>query len=215
MTEPIFDDVTEDVYATLPEVYRTEDEPLGFPLKRWLSGIGSIQDEVKDLYERLHFVTPEDGGDPSASSELADPIKADVAWLPWLAQFVGLRLEFHGSSTWRDLLTSNQNGARPGTKEALKEVARHVLTGTKYVEVYDHSISAPGNGGEWDVMILTVTTETLSDPAAHITASGLKPAGILLHAVTFESTFDEIEAGFANWNAIEATDWQGIEEVGL
>jgi len=216
MTEPIFDATTERMWSRLPEIYRAEDQEQGWTFKKWLSGIGSALDTVNVLYGRFDFDTPDDGGAIGDSSELTDPMKADVAWLPWLGQFVGVHSENYASITnLRSAISSALTGLQPGTKLSIVEIVKTVLTGTQYVEVYDHSVTTPGDGGQWDVLIVTVTSETVSDPAAAVIAAGGKPAGILLHHVTFESTWDQIEAGFPTWADIDATTWQGISEVGL
>lgn len=217
MAEPTFDATTEDVWSRrVPGIYRVEDGPNGYALKRWISGIFGQLNTTEELKDRLDFTPLDEGGAPGESSDLTNPATADAVWLPWLAQFVGVRPENYATtSELRTAIASGASGFRPGTVDAIKELARSVLTGTQYVEVYDHSITTPGDGGEWDVLIVTVTSETTSDPATAVIAAGGKPAGVLLHHVSFNSTWDALEAGFANWNAIDAVDWQTIEEVGL
>lgn len=73
---------TERMYARLPAFYREDDETDGdYPLLRFLSLVGDQASEVEDIVDRL-------------PTDLANPIAAEAAWVPWLAQLVGLDTSF-------------------------------------------------------------------------------------------------------------------------
>lgn len=153
------------------------------------------------------------------TSDLVDPWAADPAWLPWLARLVGVNLV--ASLTvpeQRDAVAYATSGFRAGTKEAIAAAARSALTGTKHVEVYDHSISAPGNGGPWDILLVTRGTETpnVNTVLRAVTTKNAKPAGVVLHHRAYDTAWDTVEANYPTWQAVEAAgSWNAIQEAGL
>lgn len=216
MSEPIFDTSTERLYDRgLPIHYRSEDANLDWVLKRWLSGIGGQQNEVDTIIERFSYTPPEDGV-PHDTSDLVNPITCDFAWLPWLAQLVGVKLDGTLSPTDQRNQVDFVNFFR-GTKQHMAQAAQKVLTGDKHVTIFDHTItsSAIGAAGQWDMLVITLASETVSDPVAAIIAANAKPAGVNLLTETFTSTWDDVEAAHPDWTSWDATSWTGIEESGL
>lgn len=166
MSEPIFSDATERLYAGLPEAYPAADADLDWVLKRWLSGVVDQLGAIETLINRFAYTTPDAGGSPTSTSDLVDPATADTAWLPWLAQLVGMRLAVSGLGVpaQRLAIASALQGNKPGTKAAIAEAAQKCLTGTKRVRVFDHSTAIGvgiGTGTMWDVLIVTRASETL------------------------------------------------------
>lgn len=217
MAEPIFDAITERLYENLPEFYRTYDARQNWQLKKWLSGIGSVLNQVETLVERFDYTPPEEG-EKNDTSELVDPMKADAAWLPWLAQLVGTQLDPTDSEARnRTRIKSALSGVRAGTKAAMIEAAKKVLTGSQTIWIYDHSTPLGiGTGGEWDVLILTVQNETLSSPVDAIIEAGAKPAGVQLHHQYYGASWDDLETQRPTWADWEAAPtWQKLEETGL
>lgn len=90
---PTYTEATEQLYGMLPAHYRRADadQPgaLDQPFKRYLSTVGDQLQGLVDLIGRLGHV----GDDGRPASDLADPDRADARWLPWLAQFPGVRLD--------------------------------------------------------------------------------------------------------------------------
>lgn len=213
MPEPIYSATTERVYSNLPEIWRTQDELSGWELKSYLSSVLDQFGDVETMIDRFNFDALPDG-QPEDTSDLVDPYAADVKWLPWLAQLVGQQIVSATTSITRSRIAS-PNKFKAGTKTAMAEAAKNVLTGEQRVTIFDHSTSAPGNGGQWDILIITKSSETVSDPAAEIIRVGAKPAGIILHTTTFEATWAAIEAGLPTWADWDAKTWGEIEETGL
>lgn len=216
MTEPIFDTSTERLYERgLPQHNRTADIEQDWTLKRWLSGIGGQQYLVDALIERFAYTPPEDG-ELDDTSDLVDPLTADAAWLPWLAQLVGVRLDNTLTVPERRLQIAEVDLFR-GTKPHMAKVAQTVLSGDKHVTILDHTISsaAIGAAGQWDMLIITVTTETLSDPIQAIIDGNAKPAGVDLNHETFTSTWDDWEGYGTSWAIWDASSWTTMEESGL
>lgn len=211
------------IYGRLEEFRRDADARLGYPLLRWLSLLGDQAGEISDLFDRIDVLPVEDGGDPDATSALTDPTAADAAWLPWLAQFVGVQLdESMTEAEQRDAVRYASSGLRAGTKTGVAAAAKTVLTGGKYAKVYDHAVPNAGGtldpGSQWDVTIVTRTSET-PDPAlvlATVVAKGAKPVGDVLHHQPYSATWAQIEAAFPTWADIEAAGtWRAVEEAGI
>jgi hypothetical protein len=164
--------------------------------------------------------TPYLGLATGATSALVTPELADDAWLPWLAQLVGVRLNVGLDRQARvDSIRYASAGWRGGTKAAVADAARSALTGTKFVAVYDHSTEAGiGAGGPWDVLLITRLTETpdVSAVLAAVVAKKAKPAGVMLHHVAYNATWAQIVAAYPTWAALAAAgSWAVIEEAGL
>lgn len=223
MTEPVFDYTTERFYERLPEFYRRADADNAWVLKTWLSGLMSEYNDFDVLIDRFKYITQDSGGAPNDTSDLVDPMTADFPWLPWLAQHVGVVMnpnlsEADQRAAIQQRLT-NLN-TQPGSKGSVANAARVNLTGTRSVNVYDHStdVGTPGSSGPWDVLIVTIGSETPGgvDPIQDVLDANAKPAGVLLYHRTFESIWDDIEAGLVTWDDWEAAgSWREIEETGL
>lgn len=208
---------TRRIYDALPEFYRTADDaqpgPADLPLLRFLSLLGDQLGEVEDLVDRVDYVTANDGGTPGDTSDLVDPYAADVAWLPWLAQLIGVTLPpAVDDPARRDAIAFASSGWRAGTKAGMADAARSALTGTRYVQIVDHY-----TGDQWLVEVRTRTTET-PDPAAvlaAIAAKDAKPVGVELVATNYTTTWALLEAGRPTWADWEAAgSWRVLEETG-
>ncbi|MDP9167762.1 MAG: hypothetical protein M3O32_17140, partial [Actinomycetota bacterium] len=192
------------------------DEPVDWPLLRFLSLIGDQGGEVQTLLDRIGYVPVDDGGAPGDTSDLANPATADLAWLPWLGQLVGVHLSpgVVGQAA-RDAIAHAASGFQVGTKGAIAAAAASVLTGTRYVRVYDHSVAAISDGTQWDVMVVTRTSETSSGPdvLAAIVAQRAKPAGVVLHAVPYSATYTQTRAGTTDTYTARQAMWPYYQDA--
>lgn len=220
--EPTYSATTERIYASLPEHYRHADGPLGYPLKRYVSVTGDRLAAVETLLDRLDYRIGDEavpGSTATPTSELVDPDLADVEWLPWLAQLLGVQLGAGLSITERrDAVRFASAGWRAGTKGAVADAARSALIGSRYVEVHDHSTAAGGigTGGQWDVLIMTRASET-PDPAivlATVARQNAAPAGVKLHHKTYEATWTQVTTAFPTWADWNTRTWAQLQGVG-
>lgn len=60
MSEPIYTQFTERMYARLPEVMREADSLNGYALKRYISAIGDVEDQVERLIARFTYLSAQD-----------------------------------------------------------------------------------------------------------------------------------------------------------
>lgn len=237
---PYMSTLVDRLYQRLPEVYRTMDAVGStWAFKRYLGGLlvqaGIIDDTITAIAgERaVGPATPEPWAlrpDELATwqsnrrvraSALGDPMQADPAWLPWLAQLVGARLDPAASvDEQRDTIRYATSGWRGGTRQAIADAARTALTGTRYAQVMPHTTSVGGSpvaGTVWDITIVTRSSET-PDPGAVLGAilrKGVKPAGTILHHAVYGATWDQVEATLPTWADWESRTWDQLEQTGL
>lgn len=219
MARPTPSAFTERWYASLPEHYRDNDEPLNWPLLRFMSLLGDQAGEVFTLLTRIAYVPPDEGGAIGDTSDLVDPATADLGWLPWLGQLVGVKLTpaITGQAA-RDAVAGAVNGYQVGTKTAIANAARSGLTGTRYVSVYDHTVTTPGDGGIWDVLLVTRASETPDITAVTdaVVTKNAKPAGVTLRYRAYTATWTAMEATYGPaWSARNGRTWAQLQEAGL
>lgn len=229
------------LYQRLPEVLRTLDaRDSTWTLKRYLGSTLADMGLINDTIDRITGnspvgpAAPEPGGLPGDDlarwraarvdhpSELGDPLAADAAWLPWMAQLVGVHLDPSATEAERrDTIRFTTSGYRAGTRQAIADAAGSALTGSKYAAVFVHTTVVSGNlvaGTTWDITIVTRSSET-PDPGVVLGAvvrKGVKPAGAVLHHKAYNSTWAQIAALYptwADWHA--AGSWAKIQEAGL
>jgi hypothetical protein len=155
MAEPIFSATVERLYARLPEFIRTADLDQDYAAKRYLSLVGDRAGELEILIDRIDYVTTNDGGTIGDTSALVDPATADAAWLPWLAQLVGVRSGDLPTGALREAIGNAELGWQVGSQAAVIAAAQAHLTGTKTVTILRNYL-----GDQWRVRITTYTTET-------------------------------------------------------
>ncbi len=179
-----------------------------YPLLRYLSLLADQAGEIEELLDRFNYpATP--------TCDLTNPLTADVAWLPWLAQLVGVSLPptISDVAGARDAIRYASGGWQAGTKTAVANAAKSVLTGTQYCVVADHY-----SGDMWQLEVRTRGPETPSgtpDPViAAILAKNAKPAGVALVHTTYAATWATLESAYPTWAAWEAQDWELIEDTG-
>lgn len=217
MTEPVFTESTERLWERMPGVYKFEDAQHEWQMKRWLSGVVDVFGDVDTLIDRIKYVPPEDGPElQDLHSDLVDPNQADAAWLPWLAQLVGVHFDYLLTEVQkRERIASAIGGVRAGTKAAIIQAVQAVLTGTKTVYVYPFSNAVGGinAGTQWEVLIMTLAAETVSDVVQAVVNAGAKPAGVKLYHVTYGATWTTVEAAKPTWTNWDATTWEQLEQL--
>jgi hypothetical protein len=224
MAAPVFSDFTERLFARLPDTVRNSDEEQsvpdgGYPLKRWIAGIGDVCGSIEDTYNRMMWKLEGEGGAPGDDSDLANPATADSAWLPWISMIRGLtNKRAMDESKRRELLASDTNYKR-GTKQSIINAVTPSLTGDRFCEVYDHTsdFAQIGAATVWDLLIVTKAVQTPGgvDPVQLVIDADCKPAGVTVRSAFVTSNWDAIEAVTTTWNIWDGYDWTGIETIGV
>ena len=97
-------------YRRLPAYMRDADaaqQNPALPLLAYMACLGEQQGAVEALYDRLDWVPPNEGGPAPDSglvhsrSDLVSPFSADDAWLPWLANILGVPRYDRSLAQWR------------------------------------------------------------------------------------------------------------------
>lgn len=239
---PYMSTLVDRMWDRLPEIHRRMDAADStWTFKRYLGGVlhyvGGIDATITAILgERpIGPASPQPWGLPpdemerwlsnrvTRPSALGDPTQAQTAWLPWLAQLVGARLDPAATDAeHRDTIRYATSGWRGGTRGAIEDAARSALTGTRFVRAVPHAVPNANGGIDpgtvWDITIVTRTAET-PDPDAVLGAvlrKGVKPAGAVLYHTPYQATWDQVEAILPTWADWEAAGtWTTIEEAGL
>lgn len=238
---PYMSGLVDRLYARLPQIYRTMDaRDAQWPLKRWLGAALDYQGRLDAHVTAWRGERPIGPADPepwglspgelarwrderqSVLSTLGDPMTADAAWLPWMAQLVGAVLDPAASEAEkRGTIRYATSGWRAGTRGAIADAAKSALTGNRYARVVPHTKPSGAGGLEpgsiWDITIVTRVSET-PDPDAVLGAvlrTGVKPAGVRLHHAVYEATWDQVEAVYPTWLELEGVTFDQQSEAGL
>lgn len=145
------------LYDRLPAVYRDRDVTAGtgpnvFPLLRWLGCLVDQAGQIEALIDRFS---------PNLTSALTDPSTADVDWLPWLAQLVGVTLgPVVTPGLAQQAIANALGGVQPGTKQSIVNAVAPYLSGTQQVTVTDHY-----GGNPWEIEVATLAAQTPSTVA--------------------------------------------------
>lgn len=126
---------TKEWHEGLPAAYRAADAVTdqgigGYPMRRWMNGIGEIAGQVRDI------------ADAAFEGSLTDPARVPDQAVRWLAQMLGIPNEQRNLSPadLRVYLTTMTSNGRPavGTRQSIAEVAQLYLKGTRQVSVVPH-----------------------------------------------------------------------------
>lgn len=216
MAEPIYDETVERFYDRLPGLYKFEDTQNDWTMKKFIASICEQLHVVDHLSDRFIYAPPEDHPvEEQKHSDLVDPMYADAAWLPWLAQMVGIHFTtVLTDAQKRGMIANALGGVQAGTTASIIQAAQTVLTGTKTVYVYPASnLTGIGAGTQWEVLVVTLPEETTTDPTLAVIAAGAKPAGVKLYHQTYGASWNTIEASLPTWNDWETRTWDEIERT--
>ena len=160
--EPKFGTSTEQVWSYIPHYLRDADANNGYVLKSLVNANTDVMDDAAALIDNIDYTPLDDGGNPNDSSALVDPLKADLAWLPWVGQLFGVS-DARTDEQSRQAIAGAAGGFRAGTQTALSSAAQTVLVGSKFVKILPRTTdsSVIGGASQWDITIVTRSSETL------------------------------------------------------
>ena len=195
--------VTDRWYDLIPPVYRDADSndlttSHGWPLYGYMDAAASA------------LVTPTVIANRIADGDLTDPSLADDAWIPWLAQTVGVFGT--GVAEQRARLANAVNDPPLGSRQYLTVLIQGFLTGTQFCEV---TAQEP-----WGIGVRVRATEVLaiggtSALAAAVYATGRVPSGFVLNVITDEETWTQVMAVLPTWSPGEGKTWAKVQSMGL
>lgn len=192
------------LYARLePIAYADPDN--GYPLKN-LTGALMAPREILDSVTMDH-------GDTIGWGVAVDPDTAPDDLLDWLAQLVGVVFPASALTAAEKRSRIQQAaGFYRGTPRAIREEVQRVLTGTKYVGVFER----PG-GAAYQLTVVTRTSETPDAAAAERAARAQKPAGMVMTFSTTSTpiideggaarTIDAIGSAGTTIDGVTVADW--------
>lgn len=189
MARPAVGTLAEEVYERLEPVTH-EEEQLDWPLLALLGALLDRAQEVADLAR--------ESDDGPGWSSIVDPDRAPAAWLPWLAQLVGVEIPPTGTPEASGLDEAAQrlriketDGQNRGTVAAIKGAARQYLTGDRTAYLTER------HGSAYALAVATLEAETPSPLLVEAALLEQKPAGLVL-------VYDVIPAG-GDYDALSST----------
>lgn len=219
----VLSDTTERIYAKLPRYLRVADRQQNFTLKTYLASMSERLGELEFLKTAFDAKDPDEGGiREGETSGLVDPRVADVSWLPWLGQLVGLHFDANASEDdKRAAIASASGGWLAGTKQAMIAAAQTVLTGAQYVNVFDHTTDSSDVGAAtvWDVLVVSRSSETPGGGDSVLSAirsARAQPVGVTLWWIGYDASWADLVSAYPLWSDRQrAGTWQKWAEAGL
>ena len=163
------DSFADRLYAALAPL-AAEDAANGWALLVLCNAIGTMYQELEELVRD----TPEGPG----WSQLLDVDRCPPEALPWLAQFVGVRLLPDSSEAEQRQRIDSTSGFQRGTRDALIGAAQATLTGTKTVIFRERDPA--GADPPYSLTVITRTSETPDSAATLRALTAQKPGGLVL-----------------------------------
>jgi hypothetical protein len=178
MPRPATTPLGEAVYARLGPV-AVQDETLGWPLLTLVQGLAEMARQVEDL------VRPADIARHTWDPLLDVDLSPD--WnLPYLGQFVGVRVTPGATPVQARAQIKAEGGFQRGTPAAMVAAVRATLVGSQYVFLRER------DGDEDHITVVTRTADTPAPAVTLAAAVSQKAAGLILaHIVTSVRTYVE------------------------
>lgn len=200
-------------WTSLPAAYRSADarqnpEYGGYPMAKFMYGIGAIGGTIRDMSDRLWDGT------------VLDPLRTEDGNLPWIAQMLGIQAEQRGinSEDLRNYIMDVVAAGLPavGTRQSITDAAKRFLTGTR------QTIVLPDPEDEFNLILLVKESDVpfadLAAYAAGVRSTGVIPAGFTITIVSAAASWDEwTAAAGATWNDLLATaaTWAEADSLGI
>lgn len=149
--------------------------------------------------ETLYEIVGEENQEVSWSAAL-DPDRCPSSVLPWLAQWVGVRLDPDMTEAERRAAIKDREGTTRGRPATIRARVERTLTGTRRVIIRERT------PGPYDLYIRTIGTETPDPAVTERAIIDQKPAGIRLdYAAATGITYIDLESDYATYGDIAAT----------
>jgi hypothetical protein len=188
---PTLEAFAANLYASLAPLAWMDDQT-EWSLAKFSGAFGEMFEAVEDVAR--------DTAQGPGWSAVVDITRCPLAWLPWLAQFVGVIVPVGlAESQARAYVTSHDNFKR-GTPAAIRTAAQLHLTGTKTVLVQERL-----GGDPYALSVYTLDVETPSGAQTLADVLTQKPGGIVLtYTRGPANTYAAMTAGYATYTAVGA-----------
>lgn len=174
MASPVVTDTAIELYQALGPHYRKAEER-GAEIDRW-----ELMELCESIMGRLDPVeiVIRDTDDGPGWSIVMDPDRAPSLWLPWDAQFGGVRVLIGLSDADQRIRIKNTDGMRRGSPGAIVSAAQSVLTGAKTVYLVER------HGSAYRLTVAAKTSETPNLDALTRAVVAQKPGALVMAVVT-------------------------------
>lgn len=190
------------LWLKLPDFYRTADPQQNppYPLLVYTRAASQGLCRVEQLYDRIDYRSPENGGPVHSTSDLVDPQTADAAWLPWLAQLIGDDMRhlgvFPSEADQRNAISHATSGWQAGSTQSLADAVSALLQGQRQVTV------VPRYGGDpHTILLFSFEDETpvgYAEILQTIEDADVKPAGIkIVVEIRLGASYDQLRQYWA------------------
>lgn len=178
------------------------DATVGWALAHFCAAIGVMFQDVEDLAR--------DTSEGPGWSGVMDLDRCPDAWLPWLAQFVGVTVVPGSTPAEMRARIASTDGFKRGTPAALAGAARATLTGSQVVWFRERDPTAADP--PYSLEVVTLTSQTPSATTTRAALIAQKPAGIILNYRTSVGrdytqlktvgTYAQVKAQFPTYNDV-------------
>lgn len=190
MPAPTLSDGAAELYAML-EPLAYADEENGWALAHFCQALSLQLDDIEAIVR--------DDGDRPGWADMLDATAAPAAWLPWLAQLVGVTVPTGASEADARAAIQSPEGFSRGTPASIVKAAQKYLTGSKIVYLRER------DDGAYHFTVSTRTSETPDSDAVLAELLKVKPIGLVMdYQVIAGQDFTQLDADHADFDAVEA-----------
>jgi hypothetical protein len=174
---PAVSDAAERLFTSLGPWSRADSELTGWALLHFCESIAGRYQDI------LSIVESGDDGEPGWSAVL-DANRAPATWLPWLAQFVGVRLPPGLSEEAQRLRIKSTDGFRRGSPDAVRAAAKQYLIGPDGTPDSASVFVLERHGSPYRLTVSTYEAQTPDVDKVYQAVLEQKPAGLVLNPIT-------------------------------
>lgn len=211
MPPPVLKSFAAELYQRLAPM-AWDDANQAYSLALLCAGIGEMFQIVEDLSRDQilanNKVAP-------GWSQVMDVNRCPVYALPWLAQFVGTRVDNRLTEAAIRQQVTDANNWKRGTLGAIQGAPKPYLSGNQTVIVRERWNAATGKSDPYYFQVITYSGETI-DPVAVLNALlAEKPAGLVMTYSTLagqdylslrtnNASYSAVKAAFSSYNGVKS-----------
>lgn len=188
---PAVQPITDDFYNDLGPWRRADETAATWQLLEYSDAAVGLMQSIESI------IRDSDAG--VGWSSIMDVDRAPSAWLPWMAQLGGIRLEPGLSDVNQRARIKSTDGFRRGSPGAIVGAAQQYLTGTKTVYLVER------HGSAYRLTVAVKASEVADIAAVQRAVTAQKPAGIVLTVTTtLGGDYNTLRDTHASYNVVKA-----------